>query len=237
MRIQILQHAPFEGPGHITEWAASRSFSLEVVHTYRGIPPGSPDEYDWLVILGGPMSATDEKPWLRNEKKVIAEALNAAAAGKAKVIGICLGAQLVAQAMGANISQSAEKEIGWLDMNFTDEARATHYFADFPSRTTVFHWHGEQFDLPPTCSNLGSTELTECQGFYHGSNIFGFQFHLEMLSNGIQNLMKHCKKDLKGHEKLAFVQSPKEIEAGIKNHLAENRRLLDRFLDELVERT
>lgn len=236
MRIRILQHAPFEGPGHITEWAASRSFSLEVIHTYKGISAGNPDEYDWLVVLGGPMSANDDKPWLRNEKRAIADALNAAAAGRAHVIGICLGAQLIAQAMGSPITDSAEKEIGWFDLNFSPEARSTHFFSDFPESSTVFHWHGEEFSLPPNCTNLASTEVTQCQGFFHGSNIFGFQFHLEMLSNGIQNLMKHCKKDMKD-QKAPYIQSAREIEAGIGKHLAENRRLLDRILDELVERT
>ena len=237
MRLQILQHAPFEGPGHLTEWAASRSFSLEVVHTYKGIEPAKPDEYDWLVILGGPMSANDDKGWIRAEKRAIAEALNAAAAGKVHVIGICLGARLIAQAMGATITASEEKEIGWFDVDFTEDARNSHFFADFPQRSTVFHWHGETFNLPDSCTNIASTAVTESQGFFHGSHIFGFQFHLEMLSNGVKNLMKHCKKDLKGHEKAPYIQSPKEIEAGLSKHLAENRRLLDLFLDELVDRT
>ena len=237
MRIQILQHAPFEGPGHFTEWAASRSFSLEVIHTYKGIEPGPPEEYDWLVIMGGPMSVLDDRTWLRNEKKAIARALNAAAAGKVSVIGVCLGAQLIADALGASVSKNPEKEIGWFDVEFSEESRSTPFFAEFPEQSTVFHWHGETFSLPPSCTPLARSEGCENQGFYCGSNIFALQFHLELLSNGIQGLMKHCKKDLKGHEKAPYVQSPAEIEAGMARYLPENRRLLDRFLDALAERT
>ncbi|MCB1165634.1 MAG: type 1 glutamine amidotransferase [Leptospiraceae bacterium] len=237
MRIQILQHAPFEGPGHITEWAASRSYSLEVVHTYKGIAPGMPDEYDWLIVLGGPMSALDDPSWLRVEKRAIAEALNAAAAGKVRVIGICLGAQLIAHSLGSKIYRNPEKEIGWFDINFSQEARDSLLFAHYPEQCIVFHWHGESFDLPVGSDPIGSSEATAQQGFFLGENIFGFQYHMEMLSNGIHGLMKHCKKDLKGHEKLPFVQSPDEIVSGIATHSPANRRILDQFLDRLAERT
>lgn len=183
------------------------------------------------------MSALDDKNWLRAEKRAIAEALNAAAAGRVRVIGICLGAQLIAQALGASIEKSPEREIGWFDVHFSEEARSVPFFSDFPEQSTVFHWHGETFSMPNQCKPLASTEAVENQGFFYGSHIFAFQFHLEMLTNGVQGLLKHCKKDLKGHEKSPFIQSPKEIEAGIARHLPENRRLLDLFLDALVERT
>ena len=191
MKVHVLQHVPFEGLGSIELWLAGRG---AVVQTTRFFDlPELPNlaDLDLVIAMGGPMSVNDEAdlPWLKEEKRFIAEAIRS---GKA-VLGICLGAQLIANALGARVYPGPHKEIGWLDIESTYEGSELFRF---PDRATVFHWHGETFDLPPGSTQLARSAGCENQAFQIGPRTIGLQFHLETTPESAESLIVNCRNEL-----------------------------------------
>ncbi|MCU1233215.1 MAG: glutamine amidotransferase class-I [Candidatus Solibacter sp.] len=176
MRVLAFRHVPFEGLGRLEATLRARGVEIQYVDGWQ---PGAeiPDaaDYSALIFLGGPMSVNDDLPYLRSEMEVIREA----AARRQPVLGICLGAQLIAKALGARVHGNARKEIGWFDVDFTGAAADDALFSGL-SRETVFHWHGETFELPAGAELLGSSELCRNQIFRVGTYIYGMQFHMEV---------------------------------------------------------
>jgi len=146
-----------------------------------------------LIIMGGSASVYDTqiKSWLTPEKQFIQKAIDA---GKA-VLGICLGAQLLAHTLGARVYPAPLKEIGWYSIRFNREELKN--FSFLPEQINTFHWHGDTFDLPQGSIRFASSELTPNQGFLMGEKILALQFHLEMNLNGIRKLVKACSNELK----------------------------------------
>ncbi|MDB4947488.1 MAG: amidotransferase [Gemmatimonadetes bacterium] len=176
--IHVLQHDPAEGPGGVAEWAAARGIPLRAAHLYRGDAAPAPAADDWLVVLGGGMSANDgaAHPWLHAERALIRESVDA---GR-RVLGICLGSQLLAQVLGAGVTRNAETEIGWLPVRKTAEGRGVALFAGFADPAEVFHWHGDTFDTPPGAIRVAGSDGCANQAFVHGTRVVGVQFHPEM---------------------------------------------------------
>jgi len=176
MTISVLQHAAFEGPGEIAAWAARQAHPASLHHLYRGDPLPRPETFDLLVVMGGEMNIYQYRtwPWLRPERELIRSAMEQ---GK-RVVGICLGAQLIADALGSRVFQNAEIELGWLPVTWTDEARAA--FPDLPSTATVLHWHGDTFELPAGATRLAASRGCPEQGFMIRNKCLGLQFHLEV---------------------------------------------------------
>ena len=175
MQIHVLEHDPSETPGLVADWAAARGHRLVSTLLDRGgvLPPLC--EVDVLVIMGGPMNIYQHRdhPWLVPEKVFIAAAI---ATGK-PVLGICLGAQLIADALGGRVFQNAEKEIGWFPIRMLDRADP---FADFPETLTAMHWHGDTFTLPPGARQVATSAACANQAFVFGDRVVGLQFHIEM---------------------------------------------------------
>ncbi len=191
MRVHVLQHVPFEGLGSIEAWLAGKHADVSWTRFFaaEALPPL--DDIDLIVALGGPMSVNDEaeRPWLLAEKRFLAQAVRA---GKA-VLGICLGAQLIASALGARVRPGAEKEIGW----FPIHARPTPPGAfAFPPAVEVFHWHGETFELPPDAIHLASSAACRTQAFQLGRRVIGLQFHLETTPASADAIITHCAGEL-----------------------------------------
>jgi GMP synthase-like glutamine amidotransferase len=176
MNIAVLQHAEFEGPGMIGVWASTYNHRIKVHHLYRGDPLPAPDDFDLLVVMGGEMNIYQyrEWPWLKSESAFIKYALGD---GK-KVVGICLGAQLIADALGARVVQNGQVELGWLSVTCTKEAQAA--FPELPAFSTVLHWHGDTFGLPPGATRLAFSEACPEQGFLIKDQCLGLQFHMEV---------------------------------------------------------
>ncbi|OPZ82799.1 MAG: GMP synthase (glutamine-hydrolyzing) [bacterium ADurb.Bin429] len=194
MRIHILQHVPFEDEGNIGAWARANGFPVTRTLLYDNEFPPDYELYDWLVVMGGPMSVTDEAdyPWLKQEKRAIAEAI----AQRKTVIGICLGAQLIAEVLGGKVVPSSEKEYGWYPVEMLPAGAANPLFHLFPTYFTAFHWHGEMVTLPDDVTHIARSEGCETQAFLFSDRVIGMQFHLEITRPGINNLLKHCADDM-----------------------------------------
>ena len=188
MRALAFRHVPFEGSGLIEPVLAARGIALDYADLYRA-GAALPDvaAYDALIFLGGPMSVNDDLPYLAREMEWIRQAMEQ----RRPVLGICLGAQLIARALGAAVRPNPEKEIGWYALRFTEAAAVDPLFQGL-SLETVFHWHGETFDLPPGAELLASSDLCCNQAFRIGESIYALQFHLEVTPHMIADW---CRQD------------------------------------------
>jgi GMP synthase-like glutamine amidotransferase len=231
LNIHCLQHVPFEGPAGIGDWVAARGHRLTTTHLYRGEKFPDVASVDWIVVMGGPMNIYEHRfhPWLREEKEFIAEAI---AQGKT-ALGVCLGAQLIADVCGARVYQNTEKEIGWLPVSFQGEKVVETLFPDAAREMTVFHWHGDTFDLPPNAVRLASSEGCVNQAFALGDRVVALQFHIETTAQSVAALVEHCGNELTGGR---FIQSAAEI-TGNRAHFAANRQTLEKLLGQLETRT
>lgn len=192
MRAHYLQHVPFEGPGCIAPWLESNGYRLTHTRFFEGMALPNPEDIDLLVVMGGPMSVNEEDkfPWLVLEKHFV----RAVIAAEKPVLGICLGAQLIANAMGAKVYPNREKEIGWFPVQGVHAAAGDRF--RFPLTQTVFHWHGETFDLPPDAIRLATSEACANQAFQLGKRVLGLQFHLETTPALVMDLVAHCGDEL-----------------------------------------
>lgn len=194
MRIVCIQHVPFEDAGLIVPWAAAREHRFEVVRLYEGQGLPVVSALDWLVVMGGPMSVHDEErfPWLRKEKEIIAGTIDA---GRV-VLGICLGAQLIAEVLGARVLPAAHKEVGWHPVSRTQDTAKLRVLDMLPTVMTPFHWHGETFDIPEGTVHAFSSQACPNQAFVHDERVVALQFHLEMTPQGVRRLIENCPRDL-----------------------------------------
>jgi len=209
LRIHYLQHVPFEGLGSIAAWAQAAGHQISITRLYASEQPPSVDLIDWLIIMGGPMSITEERryPWLVEEKNFIRQAVDQ---GK-KVLGICLGAQLIAGVLGAKVYPNSQPEIGWFPVNPTAEAEQSSIIDYLPKGLEVFHWHGDTFDIPAGAIHLLRSQACENQAFMVDNRILGFQFHLETTMESAGSLVQNCTDDLRPD---AFVQDAESILKG-----------------------
>jgi len=226
MRVHALQHVPFEGPAAIGHWAAQHGFPLSATRLFAREPLPPLESFDLLAVLGGPMSVNDESGfrWLAREKQFLRHAIEN---GK-RVLGVCLGAQLIANALGARVYPNAEREIGWLPVERTAEAGQHPLTAPWPLRFTPFQWHGETFDLPPKSLWLARSPVCAHQAFALGDRVLALQFHLESTLECVEALARNCPGDL-------TVPGPhvQSAESMLAQHewFHESNRLMARVLD------
>lgn len=201
---------------------------------FAGEPLPEPDDFDLLVVMGGPMSVGDEAvfDWLVPEKRCIARAI---AAGKT-VLGICLGAQLLAESLGGTVYRGDYREIGWFPVRMTPEAAAIPECGVFPAEFTAFHWHGDTFTLPPGCVRLAESGVCGNQAFVYDRRVFGVQFHVEVTDAGVRELIACCPDDLRAGP---FVQDAGGILSGERYFTAiesMTRGFMDRLSDAVNSR-
>ena len=225
LSVHWLQHVPFEGLGAIGPWLAQCGARVTTTRCHAGEDLPALDDFDWLIVMGGPMSVHDQDryPWLAAEQRLIADAI---AAGKT-VLGICLGAQLIARSLGARVYRAREPEIGWFPIEPVPTPSG-HSLADlFAVPHDVFHWHGETFDLPAGAVPLARSAACAHQAFAVGERVLALQFHLEMTPDGARALIDHCPGDLAAGP---WVQPPSAMladEGRFQRTHAVMRRLLD----------
>jgi len=203
MNVHILQHVSFEGIGSIDKWLNQRNANVSYTLFYESNDLPALSKIDLIIIMGGPMSVHDELefPWLVEEKRFLREAISAGI----PMLGICLGAQLLASALGAEIYKNSQKEIGWFDIT-----KVPNTDFQFPDTLKVFHWHGETFTLPEGAVQLAQSVACEQQAFQYGKNIIGLQFHLETTPETIDSMIANCNEELVADN---FIQSKSIIKS------------------------
>ncbi len=194
MRIGCLTHVPFEGPAGIADWARARGHSIALTPLYAGVPVPDLGDFDWLLIMGGPMGVGDEAahPWLAAEKRFIREVI---VAGRT-VVGVCLGAQLIAEVLGARVYPNPVKEIGWMPVELTQAGHGSPLFGFLPPALEVFHWHGDTFDLPPGALHLARSRSCANQAFVYDGRVLGLQFHLESTPESVTAIVAECADEI-----------------------------------------
>lgn len=227
MKVHWFQHVPFEGLGLIEPWLRARGHELQATRWWAGETAGAAAaECDWLIVLGGPMNIYQHRdfPWLVAEKAAIA----AAVARGARVLGICLGAQLIADVLGGKVLQIAEREIGWWPLRAVDAGAVTGEPFAFPPETIVLHWHGDTFTLPPGARRLAESAGCAQQAFAVGARVLGLQFHLEMGAGAVAEIASACRDELSGGGR--WVQPTEAITEGAYTHARAANVLLAKLL-------
>ena len=223
VRAHYLQHVPFESPGCILPWLEQRGASVTSTRLFEAHTLPAVGDFDLLIVMGGPMSVNDEAghPWLIAEKRLVRDAIDA---GRA-VVGVCLGAQVIASALGCRVYRNEAREIGWFPVSATPAAAAGSL--RWPDELIVFHWHGETFDLPSGAVRLASSEGCLNQGFQIGDRVVGLQFHLEATPETAAAMVEHCRHELTPDR---YVQSEQELLAMPRANYARPNRLMDDVL-------
>ncbi len=225
MRIQVFQHVDFEGPAYIAEWAKKKSYSIQKTLLFKNEELPEIESFDLLVMMGGPMNIYEhnEYPWLPREKKLIKEAIEK----KKCVLGICLGAQLLADVLGGPVTKNHYKEIGWFPVRPTVEARSSKFFDSFPEEFVPLHWHGDTFEIPKGAKRIAGSPACPNQVFEFEERVVGLQFHLESTKESIEALLRNCQNDMTPGP---FVQHEEIILKDI-HRIQENNALMGRLLE------
>jgi GMP synthase (glutamine-hydrolysing) len=231
-RILVLQHVAHEILGTLNPLLKIAGFRIRYVNFGRH-PHARPslDGYHGLVALGGPMNVdeVDRYPHLATEMTLIREALDRGM----PVLGICLGAQLVARALGASVGPAARKEIGWHDLSVSDGGRSDPLLSGFGHTERIFQWHGDTFDIPRGAIHLASSDLCPNQAFRYGDNVYGFQFHLEVDEPLIERWLS-VPVHRAEIEALSGAIDPEEIRRETRVRITRARELSDRTFGEWV---
>jgi GMP synthase-like glutamine amidotransferase len=194
MHIHYIQHVAFEGLGSIEPWIRQNTHRLTGTRLYLNEELPSLDGIDLLIVMGGPMNIYEENKysWLVEEKRFLDKAISK---GRS-VLGICLGAQLLAGLLGARIYAGAHKEIGWFPVETTEIAGTSTLFSTFPPCLDAFHWHGDTFDIPEGAKHIARSAACENQAFIYDERIVGLQFHLETTLASAQQLIANCAEEI-----------------------------------------
>ncbi len=226
-----IQHVPYEGLFEIERWLAEGHGRLARLSIFNNEPFPELDTFDSLVIMGGPMGCYDEPKfsWLAPEKRFIAQAIEA----DKRVLGICLGSQLVAEVLGGRVYQHHLEEIGWFPVQLTAAGEESRFFRGVEPTFVPFHWHGDTFELAPSCIQLAGSKGCANQAFSYGDRVLGLQFHLEF---SMLDLTAISEKLEVGHKHGEFIQSRTEILCD-QTRFSASRRILRTVLENFFERS
>lgn len=226
MNVLLIKHVDIEGPGIIEDCLRKGKVFHQILNLESNPPLPKLDEITHIVLLGGPMNVYEEDryPFLKHEDLFIKEAIQR---GK-RILGICLGAQLIAKALGASVYKGPGKEIGWYDISLTEEGVKDPVFQGFSNPFSVFQWHGDTFDIPKAGRLLATSSPIFHQAFRYGENAYGLQFHLEVTEGMIQEWMKGYEKEFNAGDPPRF--SREEIFQNTKAKWTDYSNLGRRFI-------
>lgn len=226
MHIHFIQHMLLEHPGTILDWATKHQHNTSYTKIFESQAFPFPDTFDMLVIMGGEMGVYEEEKyeWIKAEKLFIKNSIRK----KKKVLGICLGAQFIAEALDAKVFPHTRKEIGWFPVQKITQHPLTE---NFPQNFTTFHWHGDTFNLPGNAIHLFKSEACLQQGFVYNSHVAGLQFHIEVTGDLINGFLKN-ESTLNQNDE--FVQEENIIKSLIPKHVLLQQKLMFDFLDVFV---
>jgi len=230
MKLYFFQHVPYESSGYILEWAKERGHSCYFVNFYENASLPQINQIDGMVIMGGPMNIYDveEYSWLEPETDFVKSFIQS---GK-KVLGICLGSQMLADAVGAKVKKNDHTEIGWFKVTVDQVSMPKQFAGIFPDEFITFHWHGDTFDIPQKAKGFMSSDATPNQAFIH-KNVAAFQFHPEMTKEGVIKLIVQNEEVF--NNGYPFVQTKAELVDTV-IHFQTNKNILYKFLDIFFEK-
>ena len=207
MKILGLVHTTFEKLGCIENWVKQRGYTLDKVSPYKGETLPDINGYDFLIIMGGPQSPLylDKYPYLIDEIAAIKQALSK----HKRILGVCLGSQLIAEALGAKTEQSPHREIGMHLVELSDEAKQDPVFRHFPKKFEVMHWHNDMPGLAKDAVLLAKSVGCPRQAFRYGDRVYGFQCHFEFTQPLLHGMLENCVGDLV--EKGKYISTVKDI--------------------------
>lgn len=195
MSVLFIKHIDIEGPGTMLEYINTKAIQYKIIDLSLGDNlPSHPNEYEAIVILGGPMNVFEEDKhnYLKDEDIFIKEALKE----RVPMLGLCLGAQLIAKATGAKVKKSPGKEIGWFKVSLTNDGLKDSIFNGLEKEIEVFQWHGDTFEIPDNGLHLASSSACDNQAFKYNSNVYGFQFHLEVTKNMVKEWLDAYSEEI-----------------------------------------
>ncbi|WP_336668715.1 type 1 glutamine amidotransferase [Enterobacter asburiae] len=233
MHIHFIIHEHFEAPGAYEIWGKNRGCSLSYSRVYQGDPlPEDLQSTDMLIIMGGPQSPATtlkECPWFdaQAEKALISRTIGA----DKTVIGVCLGSQLIGEALGAAFCHSPEKEIGKFPVRLTEAGKANPLFEDFGHELNVGHWHNDMPGLTPQAKVLAYSEGCPRQIVQYGERVYGFQCHMELTPEVVELLIEHSQNDLRRAAEFRFVETAEKLRS---HDYREMNQVLFSFLDKLT---
>ncbi|WOF16534.1 type 1 glutamine amidotransferase [Methanoplanus sp. FWC-SCC4] len=207
MKIHSLIHLPFEDTGCIRHWAQKKGYSFSETRLYDGQSLPILSDFDLLIVMGGTMNIYEEDkyPWLAEEKSFIMSAIDS----EKKVIGICLGAQIIASVLGAKVTKNRKPEVGWFGVEMCCGKEDNALCSLLPERFLAFHWHGDTFEIPCGAEHLFKSPACDNQAFLYDERILGLQFHPEVTGVNVRNLVENCFYDIK--EGFDSIQTAPEI--------------------------
>lgn len=220
-------HVPFEGPGSILDWIGEKGHKLQYTRLYDGDTLPDASALDILIIMGGPMDVFDFHihPWMEDEIAWVKEFISL----DKPVLGICLGAQIIAAALGEEVYPGPNREIGWHNLQFFPSLGDFKIFKELPTSRKVFHWHGDTFNIPKGATRIAASQAFPNQGFVYNNRVVALQFHLEVTPESVRELVENCRDEL---VEGPHIQSEKEILSQQK-YFETNQRVLFQFLDYL----
>ncbi len=229
LRIHCFQHVHYEDLGCITQWCEMNNHLVTYTRFYEENSIPEIDNYDWLIVMGGPMGIYDEEEfhWLKAEKQAIKLAIDA----EKTVLGICLGSQLIADVLGANVFPNHEKEIGWFDIRLTPSGQSAPLFTKLGTQLKVFHWHGDTFNLPEGAIHLAESTACKNQAYLFNEKVLGLQFHFEVTMQSLELMLLNGKNEL---VQAQFIQNEHEI-LGNTGFIQENNNRMFNILDFLAQ--
>ncbi|NOX24825.1 MAG: type 1 glutamine amidotransferase [Deltaproteobacteria bacterium] len=227
MKIHYLQHVPFEDLGSIAAWADAKKAKITHTRLFRDERLPACADFDWLIVMGGPMNIHEENryPWLKREKEFIGKAIKL---GKT-VLGICLGAQLIADVLGAEVYANGEKEIGWFPIKPAHDLQDRLLKIILGPELEAMHWHGDTFSIPDQAVRLASSEVCKNQGFIYKNRVIALQFHLETTAASLKRLISNCQNEL---TQAPHIQNAAEMQADAGRFRRINS-VMSRLLDHL----
>ena len=223
MRFHLLQHVSFEGPAEIEGWLKDNHHSLTITRFYLDGALPAQEDFDVLIVMGGPMGVEDVElyPWLIDEREFIQVSIH----NNKTILGICLGAQMIARACGANVGKNKYPEIGWFNISIKNTEKFPAVLQNvFPETVEVFHWHGDTFEIPDNALLFASSEVCANQGYILNDRVIGLQFHIETTADSVELLVNNCRADL---DESVFVQSEEKIREKSEKYKSLNQMLFD----------
>jgi GMP synthase (glutamine-hydrolysing) len=196
MRVHYLQHVPFEDLGSMQRVLLDSGHTIKATRLYEPHSLPATEQFDWLIVMGGPMGVYDDRKysWIVAEKRLIENAIQ----DRKIVLGVCLGAQLIADVLGATVYANAHKEIGWFPIERTKASATSAIGSAFPKTVEAFHWHGDTFNLPAGAVHLARSAVCENQAFVFQQRVLALQYHLETTRESAERLIENCAHELVG---------------------------------------